>query len=496
VGRYHHRRDARLAATVAVALFATYVAVQRGRVVSYDGSIMVNLAVRLLTKHTFTIDPAADTLHLQGRYTYYGFGTTLLHLPFEALQRAVAPRGASILTLANPLVLAGCGSLLFLIGRRLGWRRSVCVVTALGFGLLTTAVWQSTEIFSEPGVTLASLLIAFGALKWSERTATGSLLVGVGLGVAILFRADSLLLVAPLAVMVPFVVPRDRLLSRPTILAMAGPIAAVGAFELWYNNLRFGSILDFGVSHYGRGRDFSTPILEGLDMLLRSPSRGFFWTSPILIIALPGFVLLFRRNRPLTVAIGVVVVARFLFFAHWFIPGGGVAWGPRLVFPVTALLAIPAGAVVEDVCRWHSARRRHLAWTGLSVLAAASAAVAFLSIVVGYEQYWNQWMRVPQAQQRQRSHAYFWSLSHSAIAGNLHLLRTGFAAAPIHFRHGPDPVGIIAIAIAGLATIAALVGARQDPSEPGPEIERVRSATALPVGGHDGARDTAGVRAP
>jgi hypothetical protein len=262
--------------------------------------------------------------------------------------------------------------------------------------------------------------------------------------------------------MVPFVVPRDLLISARTLVALAAPIAAVGAFQLWYNDLRFGSILNFGLSRYGVGQGFDTPVLQGLDLLLRSPSRGFFWTSPILLIALPGLVLLYRRNRPLTVAIGVFVVARFVFFARWFSPGGGVAWGPRLLFPVTALLAIPAGQVLEDIWQWHSARRRRVAWAGIVSLALASAAVAFLSIAVGYEQYWNRWTRASKGTAAQRIHAYYWSLAHNAIAGNIHLLRTGSPGAPIHFRHGPDAVGIIALAIACLAIVGAIVGARID----------------------------------
>jgi hypothetical protein len=419
---------------------------------------MVNLATRLLTKHTFTIDPATDALHLQSPYTSYGFGTTLLMLPFDALQRAAASRGESLLTLANPMVLAACGALLFLIGRRLGWSRSVCVVTALGFGLLTTALWQSTEMLSEPGVTFASLLLVYGVVTWRDAPGAGSLVVGIGAAMAILFRPDSLLLVVPFALVVPFIVPRDLVFSRRTLVALGTPIAAVAAFQLWYNHYRFGSILDTGISQQARGRGFDTPILEGLDLLLRSPTRGFFWTSPILLLALPGIALLYRRNRPLAVAIGVVVSARFLFFAHWWTPGGG-GWGPRLLFPVTALLAIPAGQSLEEIRQWHSARRRRIAWAGVAALASISAVISLLSIAVGYEQYWNRWTHVPPSLQPQRAHSYDWSLAHNATAGNIHLLRTGIPLAPIHFRNGSDAVGIIALAIAALAVIAAFVGA-------------------------------------
>jgi hypothetical protein len=422
----------------------------------------------LLTKHTFTINPATDALHLQSPYTSYGFGTTLLALPFDALQRAVDPRSQILLTLANPMVLAACGALLFLIGRRLGWRPSVCVLTALAFGVLTPALWQSTEMLSEPGVTFASLLIVYGTLAWRDTPGFGAILVGSGAAIAILFRPDSLLLIVPLAFVVPFIVPRSLAFSRRTVLALSAPLAAVGTFQLWYNAHRYGSILSTGINQQGRGRGFDTPILEGLDLLLRSPSRGFFWTSPILLIALPGFVLLYRRTRPLTVAIAVVVVARFLFFARWFTPGGGVAWGPRLLFPVTALLAIPAGELLENIGHWPAARHRHFAWAGIVGLATASAVVSMLSVAIGYEQYWNRWTRVPPNLARQRINSYYWSLAHNVIAGDIHLLRTGFPLAPTHFRNGPDAVGIIALAVGIIAVVAAVATSRRLPTDEAP----------------------------
>ena len=61
--------------------------------------------------------------------------------------------------------------------------------------------------------------------EMARRTGIGSLLVGIGFAVAVLFRADSLLLVVPLVVMVPFVVPRDLLMSCRTLVALGAPTA-------------------------------------------------------------------------------------------------------------------------------------------------------------------------------------------------------------------------------------------------------------------------------
>jgi hypothetical protein len=458
-------RDRRIVLLVGFALFAVYVAVSRGEVKSYDGTIMVHLATRLLTEHSLTIDPVTDSLGLQNPHVSYGFGATLLVLPFDALQRAIHVGGGSILTLANPAILAACGGVLFLIGRRLGWCRWVCVFTALAFGVGTTALWQSTEMFSEPGVTLGSLLIVLGVLVWRDTLTRGALLTGVGIAISILFRLDSVLLIAPLALVAFLVVSSHVALTPRTVVRLAIPIVMVLAFQLWYDWYRYSSLFETGFAQQARGRGFDTPILEGLDMLLRSPGRGFFWTSPILLLAVPGMVTLYRRARPLTIAIAVVVVIRFLYFAHWFTPGGGVAWGPRLLFPVTALLAIPAGDFLQRVTEWPAARPRRFAWSTVAGLALVSAIVSMLSIAVGYEQYWNEWMRVPTNLSAERSHAYFWSLAHNPIAGNIHFLRKGHTLAPIHFRDGVDAIGLLAVAAAVAATVAAFLNWRGDAKE-------------------------------
>jgi hypothetical protein len=453
-------RDGALAAAVAIALFAIYVACSRGQIKSYDGTIMVNLATRLLTKHTFTIDPAVDTLRLQHPYTSYGFGTSLFAIPFVALQRAVNDHSQALVSLASPMLLAASGSLLVLIGCRLGWRRSTSVLTALGFGLLTPALWQSTEMLSETGVALGSLLIVLGALRWRDAPRTSPLLVGVGAATVVLYRPDSVLLVLPLALIVLPLVPRELVFTRAALFGVGGPLGVVVAFQGWYDHRRYGSVFSTGMSQQARGQGFDTPLLRGLDFLLRSPSRGFFWSSLILLLAFPGVVLLYRRNRPLAIAIGALAIIRLLFYARWFTPGGGVAWGPRLLFPITPLLAIAAGETLEAIPRIASGGARRIAWAGVAVIALGSAFVSFLSVAIGYDVYWNSWTRAAtRSEVRQRINDYYFSLHHNVIVGNFHLLRSGHVLAPMHFHNGADALGVLALVIGGSAAAIALIGA-------------------------------------
>ena len=45
-------------------------------------------------------------------------------------------------------------------------------------------------------------------------------------------------------------------------------------------------------------------------------------------------------------ALAGLCLLRVLFYAKWWAATGGVGWGPRLLFPITALLAIAAGCTI------------------------------------------------------------------------------------------------------------------------------------------------------
>lgn len=448
---------------VGLALFAGYVAVQRGRIVSFDGSVMANLAHNLVERGTLTVDRAVDTLGLQSPHASYGLGTSLAMALPTVLQEWFAPGGQGLVSLTNPLLLAATAGVLVPTGRALGWDPVVSVVVALGFGSLTLAPWLSTEGFSEPGVALGLALALLGVVRWERRA--GPLTAGTGVAVAILFRPDSVLLVAPILVAVPLSYPRERWLTRSAVTGVAVPLVAVAALQLWYDAYRYGSVFETGFSQQARGRGFDTPMLEGLDLLLRSPGRGFFFYTPVLLLGLPGAVLLWRRLPALTGVLGLLVAVRLVFFAVWHQPEGGVGWGPRLLFPATVVMAVFAG---ETLDRLGSQRGVLVASV---VLAAMSAGVVAVGLAVPYEQYWRRYVDAPgltAAERAQRSHDYFWSLRHNAIAGNLALLDEARPFPLRHFAGGVTVPGATAatVAVAGAAAAVA-VARRQRAAEGG-----------------------------
>ena len=85
--------------------------------------------------------------HLTQGWSQYGIGQSLILAPLWGLQSAFDPLGAIWMTLANPIVLAGCGAVFLPLGITIGLRRATALSTALVLGVLTMAPLYSTELF-------------------------------------------------------------------------------------------------------------------------------------------------------------------------------------------------------------------------------------------------------------------------------------------------------------------------------------------------------------
>ena len=276
----------------------------------------------------------------------YGIGVSLVTVPLWAVQLHVAPHGQGWVSSGNAVITAVTGGFLYRCGVEIGWRRTVAVITVLVFGLLTMAPVYSTEMFSEPGVTLGIVVTLLGLLLWSRRSRHGPLLLGAGLSVAVLFRTDSYVtVVLPTLVLVPlFIPPRElRSTARRWLLPVALPLIVVSAWTLVYNVIRFRTafVTSFGGVrlHEPAGRRALPPGPEPREGLLlvrpgpaRGPGRGR--------AAVP-------TTRAVAIAIAVLSVVRVLVFAKWPFPDGSVAWGPRFLVPLCALLSLGVGEAIR-----------------------------------------------------------------------------------------------------------------------------------------------------
>ena len=259
--------------------------------------------------------------------------------------------------LLNPLLTAWTGALLFRAGRRLGWRRSTAVATALLFGLGTMA-WPYTQgYFSDPVCAWGLFAAAYGLLA-AAQSGRRLYLFGSGLawGIAYLTRPINLLTLPIYLVGLYLVI--DAVSHHPTaqrwqerlrtafwegwrpLISFLIPVVAVGLLSLWWNWVRFGDLWETG---YVATESFSANWLFGLFGLTVGPARGLIWYNPILLLAIPGSLWFWRQERRLFLWCLALVGLFVAVYAKWYMWHGGYSWGPRFLVPILPFLTLLAG---------------------------------------------------------------------------------------------------------------------------------------------------------
>ncbi len=94
---------------------------------------------------------------------------------------------------------------------------------------------------------------------------------------------------------------------------------------------------------YG-GETFTYPFLNGLLRLTLLPNKGLLWYAPLSVLAVPGFLLLRRRDARLAFALAASALALLFASSAWWAWDGQAGWGPRLVLPALPCLVALAGA--------------------------------------------------------------------------------------------------------------------------------------------------------
>lgn len=256
------------------------------------------------------------------------------------------------------LLTALCGALLVRLAARLGCGPRQSALVGLTYGLATPAYVYATLAYGHQASAFA--LLGSFALLWEVEAPRPRLRVFVA-GILAAYAAVIELQVGPVSAVLGFyllaqVVGGGR---RPGQLGEF----AVGALLptlllLGYNQLAFGSPWDMGYFHHAdpnfhRVHSAENPLgLRAFDWshargLLWGGYRGLFYYAPILLLALPGWVvLLVRRRTGVAVVSAAVVAAVFLVnlsYPEW---TGGWSTGPRLLVPLLPFAMLPVAAVL------------------------------------------------------------------------------------------------------------------------------------------------------
>jgi 4-amino-4-deoxy-L-arabinose transferase-like glycosyltransferase len=320
-----------------------------------DGALLYSVAEHLVDEGSLCAGPvrAGNTYLRDGcRLTDYGLGTSLVLLPGVALLRLVEAAGLdsgplyaplrALLVHLMPALVGGLGwLLLFVLAARLGGSRRRAFWLTLALGLTTTLWFYHRTAMSETVQTCALLGCAVG-LQAHRRSGRGGPLLGAAaaFGLAVTTKA-ALWAVSP-ALLLYLAWDRWRAALKP-LLVFGALLLPFGLLQLWFNQLRFGDVLDFGYHTFRDGElGFSHPLGFALWGYLFSPGKSFFLYNPVALLALAGWPAFWRRRRPeAALFLSIIAIVVFI-FGRWWSWHGDWAWGPRFLVVLVPFACLPA----------------------------------------------------------------------------------------------------------------------------------------------------------
>jgi hypothetical protein len=406
---------------VLVAVLAAAYFVPRG--ISWNADTHIFLTASIVDRGTLNIDPLAqytgDVASANGHfYADKAPGLSLAAIPVYIVLKytllggkpytslfAVAPAHRLdfliryLLALIFGAIPTGLiALLLFRFVLRLGAGRRWSAALALTYILGTIARAFADQFFSHQ---LAALLVFSGfvllyRIRHEELAPRYAALAGALLGYGVITEYPTALIAAALGVYA--LLPREATTGLRGLLRTAntrlGLLLAVGAAPFLllgalYNTLAFGGPLSQGYTHLAGPESFRVgqaqgfmgityPHLDAIWQTTLGPYRGLFLISPVLLLAVPGFVMLWRRLewRAETRLWLVIVLVYALFVVSYYAWDGGFSLGPRHFLPALPFLMLPLAEVVRPV---HDRRWR----IATAILAACSIVIVELAVAAG-----------------------------------------------------------------------------------------------------------------
>jgi hypothetical protein len=275
-------------------------------------------------------------------------GLSLVEAIPAAIARATgAPRTSPIFVLVPVLCLVGCAWAGARTLERLGAARIPAAAGGVGLVLATPLWGYAGSDYGEPlqAFSIALSVLALVELREAPASRRWQVVLGAAAGWAILTKTLLVIVVAPLlaAAMVPppgTPAPRRRAAPPPRLtLPFSLLFTFIGILFLWlfFEFARFGKM----GGGYG-GETFMYPFFTGLLRLTLLPNKGLLWYAPVSVLAVPGLLLLRRRDARLALALAASALALLFASSAWWAWDGQAGWGPRLVLPALPCLVVLA----------------------------------------------------------------------------------------------------------------------------------------------------------
>jgi hypothetical protein len=231
--------------------------------------------------------------------------------------------------------------------------RRLAPVLVMGYGLGTLAAAYANLAY---GHQLSALLLFSLFLVIRKTTHTSSLKLSLATGAlasaAVLTEYQNALLLLPFAI---WYFVKIRISPRHLGVAILGFVPLISLL-FTYHQAAFGSPFltgysfiasDFAIIHRQGLLGIGLPTLEHAALSFVSTSKGLFFFSPWLVLALPGMMLLGSRGDRRFMLLFAMLYA--LFVSSMIYPDGGWTVSQRHLAPMIPFLVLPVGLFIESL---------------------------------------------------------------------------------------------------------------------------------------------------
>tara|TARA_Y100001960_G_C14726511_1_gene855205 strand:+ start:99 stop:1751 length:1653 start_codon:yes stop_codon:yes gene_type:complete len=307
-------------------------------------------------------------------YSKFGLGQSLLDIPivgaYEKAKNYLQTQSFSYYILVVYIVsislAAGLNSLFFLCCEALGCKTTLAVCLSIILGS-TTSIWPySQTLFADPALGFFWVLAFWSLLSFKSKFRKGWLVVaGLSTGFSVVLKTVALIPVFGFSVYFLFLIKQTvfncnytfgklkRTYVIQSFFCFFLPIILLIGLILFYNSVRFNSWFSFGYSSnsidirdikYG----FNVPVWLGLNGLLLSPGKGFFFYNSSALIGLLGWKVFYRKHQMEALLIGSIIISMIFIYSRWWAWHGDWAWGPRFLSGLAPFFLMAGGLWVQE----------------------------------------------------------------------------------------------------------------------------------------------------
>lgn len=299
------------------------------------------------------------------RYSFWGLGQSICLLPLAGIGLALekvfsidpdtsdlaAQFFASIILF--PMLGAAVVWLFYRLVLLLGYNQPAAIISSLVLAFATMNFHYSASTQEQTQMALLLVPAMLLMVKYHrQRRFVYAWLFCVVLGVCLIFRLSSVLMVFPLyliAVVTEIFSVDKKIISKTIARWLLAGVLGTGMFVicgLWHNYIRFGSFFESGYSlakdriFAGHGL-FESAALPTLAAMLFSPGKSIFLYNPVLLLLPVCIWSFYRRHKVIALAAMTVIVSNFIFYSFFITWAGDYAWSIRYQAPLLPLLVLP-----------------------------------------------------------------------------------------------------------------------------------------------------------